>query len=335
MGGHWHRSTEKQKYPRLFDVIAMGCCLIAGWLPLNTRAVPVDLAYPQGNPAAAEIAAQVYFVNHFYALKNYAIEKVGDTVTLVINKTQGDTISINTVERYLNNNYQDGVVKAKDLAIFSSGRLQGTGMLITEYQDESKSQTYEIWLPRLRKIRRFAEPAHDDAWSGSVFTFGDVYLRRPHHEQHELLESLAFPDCLRVMEIPAGTEERYLNPANLPQPYCFPKGRLVYQLKSTPHPPQESWYDYRISYVDAMTFADYRTEYFKNGTLVKLIDRAWDSLNSYTGKDPRALSWRYWYGLEPASKHESWAVIPPAVVRFNTDRPDNFWTEQTLRQINR
>ena len=37
--------------------------------------VTQDLAIPTGTPTAAEIADQVYFVNHFYALKNYGITK--------------------------------------------------------------------------------------------------------------------------------------------------------------------------------------------------------------------------------------------------------------------
>jgi len=39
--------------------------------------VPKDLPMPSGEPTADQLADQVYFVNHFYALKNYAITKKG------------------------------------------------------------------------------------------------------------------------------------------------------------------------------------------------------------------------------------------------------------------
>jgi hypothetical protein len=38
------------------------------------------------------------------------------------------------------------------------------------------------------------------------------------------------------------------------------------------------WYDYRISYVDTKTFVDYRTEYFRDGQKIKVIDRDWVSM---------------------------------------------------------
>jgi len=77
-------------------------------------------------------------------------------------------------------------VNAQDLAIFRSGKLKGTGMLITDFEEAGKSQTYEIYIPSIRKVRRFAEPARDDAWGGSDFTFGDVTLRKLDHETHSL-----------------------------------------------------------------------------------------------------------------------------------------------------
>jgi len=43
-------------------------------------------------------------------------------------------------------------------------------MLITDFSDQAKSQSYEIFIPSIRKVRRFAEPARDDAWGGSDFT---------------------------------------------------------------------------------------------------------------------------------------------------------------------
>jgi hypothetical protein len=292
--------------------------------------VPKDLPYPKGGALTADqIMEQVYFVNHFYALKNYSIIEDGDNITVIINKAAGEAPTTNTVERHLNNTYDDGQTKAKDIAIFRSGKLNGTGMLIVDYVDDAKSQSYSIWLPALRKIRRFAEPAFDDAWGGTDFTFEDVYLRKPMHETHELVGKETFKDCLGVMALQDSDKNKYMQ--SLPGPFCEPKGKEVYKVKSTTK--FKNWYyDYRISYIDAKTFADYRSEYFKDGKMSKVIDRAWASLNQ---ADPRALSWAYWYGKDLGTNHETWAVIPASVVKFNRDMDANFWSETTLEKIKR
>ncbi|MCB1852164.1 MAG: outer membrane lipoprotein-sorting protein [Gammaproteobacteria bacterium] len=288
--------------------------------------VPKDLPYPTGAPSADEIARQVYFVNHFYAVKNYGITKKDRAITVLVNKAAGETPTTITLERYLNNDYNDGAINAMDLAIFRSGKLRGTGMLITDFTDDSKSQSYSIWLPALRKIRRFAEPAHDDAWGGTDFTFGDVTLRKPTDETHELLGSETFNDCLGAI---SEVEVKYL--PTPPEPSCAHKGKTVYKLKSTTKR-QNWWYDDRVSYIDTKTFTDYRTDYFKGGQKIKVIDRDWGSLNI---SDPRAQTWRYWYGKTLATGHETWAVIPAEVVEFNQDWESSMWSEQTLRKIKR
>ena len=172
--------------------------------------VTPELPYPSSQPTAEDIIKQVYFVNHFYALKNFAIIKKGRAVTVLVSKTKGKRPTTNTLERFLNNDYlDDPVVRAKDLAIFRSGKLRGTGMLITDYDDDSKTQSYMIWLPALRKIRRFAQPAQDDSWGGLDFTFGDVVLRKPSDETHEYLGKEVFAGCLDFMEIPKNQRTRY------------------------------------------------------------------------------------------------------------------------------
>lgn len=291
--------------------------------------VPRDLPYPKGAPTADQIIEQVYFVNHFYALKNFSIVEDGDTITVIINRAAGESPTTNTVERHLNNDYNDGVTKAKDIAIFRSGKLNGTGMLIVDYVDDAKSQSYSIWLPALRKIRRFAEPAFDDAWGGTAFTFEDVYLRKPFHETHELLGKETFKDCLGAMTLQDSEKNKYMQ--NLPKAACDPKGKEVYKVKSKTK--FKNWYyDERISYIDTKTFADYRTEYFKDGKMTKVIDRAWSTLGQ---SDPRAQKWDYWYGKNLDTGFETWAVIPPSVVKFNRDMDANFWTETTLEKIKR
>jgi hypothetical protein len=289
--------------------------------------VSKDLPLPTGTPTADEIAAQVYFVNHFYAMRNYAIKDSRDAITVLILRTGSGSVTTNTLSRYLNNDYPaNSDIKAKDLAIFHSGKLRGTGMLIVDYSDDARSQSYSIWLPAIRKIRRFAQPAHDDAWGGSDFTFGDVTLRKPFHEDHELLGTETFSECLNAMQ---DIEVRHLSSA--PEPACDHRGKAVYKLKSATKFPNW-WYDYRVSYVDTGSFADYRTEYFKDGEMIKIIDRHWVSMGL---PDPRAQSWGYWYGKTLRTGHETWAVIPQEVVEINADIPERFWSESTLEAIRR
>jgi Outer membrane lipoprotein-sorting protein len=289
-----------------------------------------NLPYPSGDLTAEQIAEQVYFVNQFHAYHRYSIEKDGRTITVIINRSKGSKPTTLTVERFKNNEYTDGSVRSKEVAIFRSGKLRGTGMLIVDFEDDAKPQAYSIWLPALRKIRRFAEPPHDDAWGGTDFTFGDVILRKPFHETHELLGKETFNECLEAMEVPDNQRTRYMK--SLPEPSCAPKGKEVYKLKSTTKFPNW-WYDYRISYVDTKSFADYRTEYFKDGNKIKLLDRDWKTLGK---DDPRELSWGYWYARDLNTGHETWAVIPQDVVRYNTtDKNAKFWTESTLRKIKR
>jgi hypothetical protein len=297
-----------------------------GWAGGIAKSLP----YPQGTPSAQEIANQVYFVNHFYSVKNFSIKRAGKKViTVLLSRTEGKQPKTNTVERHLNNDYSDGVVKAKDIAIFRYGKLRGTGMLITDFEDDAKSQSYSIWLPALRKIRRFAQPAHDDAWGGTDFTFGDVTLRKPHHEEHELLGTETFNGCLLAMDLTSNKKNKYSK--NIHGPDCEPKGRSVYKLKSTTKF-NNWWYDHRISLVDTKTFGDYRTEYYKDGKKIKIIDRAWTSMGI---DDPRGLWWKYWYGKNLLTKHETMASIPVAVAEWNTKKKSKFWSEKTLRKIKR
>lgn len=308
-------------------------CTVATTLSFNALAgVAKDLPYPSGNLTADQIIDQVYFVNHFYAFNNYAITEKDRDITVLVIKGEGKTPTTNTLERYLNNEYaDDDAIKAQDLAIFRSGKLKGTGMLITDYQDDAKSQSYMIWLPALRKIRRFAEPAHDDAWGGSDFTFGDVSLRKPFHETHELLGKETFNDCLGFIAFADDEHTRYTK--DLPKSgSCDHKGKEVYKVKSTTKF-ENWWYDHRVSYIDSKTFADYRSEYFKNGEMIKVVDRDWVPLGK--SDDPRAVGWGYWYGKTLATGNQTWAVIPANVNTVDAEYKKDWWSESTLRRIKR
>ena len=212
---------------RLMAAVLLLSTGMAGLCATAAAGVTPQLPYPKSQPSALEIMQQVYFANHFYALKNFAITKVKRKITVLVSRAKGKRPTTNTLERYLNNDYEnDPVVRAKDLAIFRSGKLRGTGLLITDYDDDSKGQSYMIWLPALRKVRRFAQPAQDDSWGGLDFTFGDVVLRKPENETHEFLGKEVFRTCLKGMDIPKKHRNRYTR--HLAKESCASKGKEVY-----------------------------------------------------------------------------------------------------------
>ena len=190
-----------------------------------------------------------------------------------------------------------------------------------------------MYSEHLEQVKpRFAQPRQDDAWGGSVFTFGDVTLRKPDDETHELLGKKRLRTCLGMMDALEGKLFRYTG--RVPERSCRHIDKEVYGLKSTTKF-KDWWYDYRISYVDTHSFADYRTLYYKDGKLIKIIDRDWGLVNTEGEGDPRALFWKYWYGVDLRTGQESLAVIPRKVVSFNSDLDNGFWTERTLRRIKR
>ncbi|MCU7877343.1 MAG: outer membrane lipoprotein-sorting protein [Candidatus Thiodiazotropha sp. (ex Lucinoma borealis)] len=323
------------RIPLILNRLSFIACYL---LPCSSiAAVSHDLALPAKGtlPDASEVARQVYFANHFYAFKNFSIRRRGRTMTVLINRSKSGKETTTSLERHINNNYntdETSSVTSKDLAIFHSGKMKGTGMLVTKYNDDTKNKDYMVWLPSLRKIRRFSEPKHDDAWGGSAFTFGDVTLRKPEDETHVIIGKKQFRTCLGTISSLEGKHFRYSG--QLPDRSCRHINKEVYGLKSTTKF-KYWWYDYRISYIDTNSFADYRTLYYKDDELIKVIDRDWGRVNSDQGGDPRALFWKYWYGLDLRTGQESWAVIPQKVVEYNSNRKNSFWTEKTLRKIKR
>jgi len=307
----------------------------------STAGVSVNLPYPKGKLSnAKEIMNNVYFVNHFFAYRNYSIIKAGRKITRVVKKSKGKKPLTMTVERYINNDYtSDPKIKSKDLAIFRSGKLRGMGMLITDYDNDAKSQQYLVWLPSLRKVRRFAQPAHDEAWGGTDFTFGDVTLRKPRHEKHKLLGVQKFGMKVRSLVIPKS--EQTSATKRLPKSTNKYANRQVYKVKSTTKF-SGWWYDYRITYIDTKTFGDYHTEYYKNGKKIKILDKSWPRATG--SNDPRALRWYTWYAKDLRNGHESLAYTPQRLARTNLTKfrvgkkkynRSNLWQESTLRKIKR
>ncbi|WP_456407194.1 outer membrane lipoprotein-sorting protein [Thiolapillus sp.] len=274
-----------------------------------------------GGDEALDIARDIYFVNHFFAVDNVSYGDKRHPMQLLNLSAQGKA-SRYRLERHLNNAYDQGDIRARDLVIFRSGKLRSTGILVDIYKDDKRPLSFAIWLPALRKIRRHAEPEQADIWGGSVFTYGDIYLRRPEDESHSLLGKVAFPGCLGMLE-PAPEALR---------PSCEMKGKEVFHLRSVPRAPHW-WYDYRDQYIDTETYADYRAEYYKEGKLIKVIDKDWRSMRL---DDPRAQYWRYWYGkdLRSGSQGLAW-VEERRQVSWNKKVNPKLWSLATLRRLSR
>ncbi|WP_457666803.1 outer membrane lipoprotein-sorting protein [Thiolapillus sp.] len=273
-----------------------------------------------GDEQARHIAEEVYFVNHFFAVDNISYGSKRHPMQLINLPTEGKAQRYR-LERHLNNVYDRGDIRARDLVIFRSGKLRSTGILVDIYKDRRRPLSFAIWLPVLRKIRRHAEPDPADIWGGSIFTYGDIYLRRPEDENHTLLGKIRFPGCLGLLD-PA--------PDGL-QPSCAPKGKEVFHLRSTNRNPNW-WYDYRDQYIDTESYADYRAEYYRDGKRIKIIDKDWRSMNL---TDPRAQYWRYWYGKDLRSGAEGLAWIKDGQVSWNDRVSRNLWSLATLRKLSR
>ncbi|BAO45697.1 outer membrane lipoprotein-sorting protein [Thiolapillus brandeum] len=270
---------------------------------------------------ARHIAEDVYFVNHFFAVDNISYGSKGHPMELLNQPARGKGRRYK-MERHLNNRYERGDIKARDLVIFRSGNLRSTGILVDIYKDAERPLGFAIWLPALRKIRRHSEPDQADIWGGSVFTYGDIYLRKPSDERHELLGRVEFSDCL------GSIDEQDLA---LPAPWCGIRGKTVLKLRSYPRK-SGWWYDWRDQYIDPDSHADYRAEYFKDGRKIKIIDKAWKSMGL---DDPRGQFWVYWYGIDLRTGASGMAWVTGEQVRWNQPVKSSLWSLATLRKLSR
>ena len=303
--------------------------------PLGRRVLPLLLcllmpgyAALAASPNGAEIAHEVDFVNRFGALANVSYGAGGQPVVLVDLAASGRLVA-NTFQRWRRNDYPEGAIAARDLVIFRSGKLRGTGILVTDFSDPTRDRAYAVWLPSLRKIRRFAEPDPADGWGNSNFSFGDIYIRRARDERHELLGRETFAGCLGVLAL--REEQRGRLTQWMPEADCSVQGRPVYRLRSRPLD-ADPGYDERIVWVDQETFADYRAVYYRDGEVQKVIDKSWRGMKL---ADPRAQYWRYWYAHTPATGQQGLAFVAPRGVSWNDDLEPDLWSERTLRRTRR
>ncbi|WP_294041813.1 outer membrane lipoprotein-sorting protein [Thiolapillus sp.] len=280
-----------------------------------------------------QIAEQVYAVSHGLLVRNAVSRQHGKDVAMVVNRAPlerrkgGRRPIVNTFETYDNSHPQNPALDSMQMAIIKSGKAKGTGILFVSYSDPSKPGIMSIWLPALRKIRRINEPSYEDTWVGTNLTYGELVLRKPEDEVHELLKEDVFQDCLPVMKLGPREVNRYTR--KLPASQCGHKGRAVYVVKSTTRF-ENWWYDYHISEIDKETFAIYRTVYFKDGKKIKTISIDWQSLEQ---EDPRIQYPRYIYAITHDNGIDSMVYVPRSTVELNQDLPDAFWSEATLKKF--
>lgn len=303
--------------------------LVVSLYSVTGLAVDKNLTYqnPDQKPDASEIAQQVYFVNHHYAFAN--LESAGKkTEQLAIYHFTDKLTKPSRVfaRRYLSHDLSSEGVKSRDLVHFTSGKQRGVGILVTDFQKQGRPMGVSIWLPALRKVRTFTEPEHHEIWGGSILTYGDIYLRRPDDEVHELIAIKQMDECAVSVEY---EDETFFKKNRIPSEDCTNKGKTVYLLKSL-HKQKNWWYEYRLRWIDKKHYTDYRTEYFKDGKRVKLMTKSWYPLDK---SDPRATLWHYWYVRDEQSQQQSLVVLPRESIKFNTDRKERFWSEATLRKL--
>ena len=280
--------------------------------------------------SAEQIAQEVYTAAHGGLVDNAISRRVGNSVALVVNRAplelrgHGRKPSVQTFDTYVNNKPADKAVDSLQMAILTSGKTRGTGILFTSYNDEHRRAVISLWLPALRKIRRINEPSQEDVWFGTNLTYGELVLRRPDDEVHELLGEGVMEDCLASMQLSPAEMTRYTR--NLPAPQCGHKGRPVYRLKSTTKF-HNWWYDYHVSDIDKETFALYRTVYYKDGEKVKTVYIDWQSLDQ---PDPRITYPRYIYAITHTDGKDSLVFVPRETIALNVNLPDSFWSEETL-----
>lgn len=200
-------------------------------------------------------------------------------------------------------------------------------MLLTEYEDASRTPVYTFWLTALRRMRRLEDNDYNRTWGRTVFTQGEMSLLKPDDETHELLDKTVFDSCLGSIQLPQNRRSRSLKLSI--EPVCRHKGKKVYRLKSK-RKAAGGWYDYRISYVDTLSFADYRTEYFKDNKKIKFIDRDWRATPL---DDRRALQWHHLYGKNLINGRETYIAVPGIALAFDSDKQPSFWSESTLRAL--
>ncbi|MCB0421830.1 MAG: outer membrane lipoprotein-sorting protein [Bdellovibrionales bacterium] len=285
-----------------------------------------DLPYPKGNPSALELAQQNQYVDKFYGMSRMPIAYQPTGRAVLLTGKKGGSLFTTFVERYINTAPVGTHYLSQELSVFLSGKNQSLGFLISDFADDQLPM-FQVWSPELRKVRRMPTPLFDDRWGGSDFTWGEMLLQRPEFETHKIVDAETFNRCLGTLQTkaPAPWADK------IPQGSCYQQERPVYVLKSIPTFSQIKEYDYRIRFIDAQTFADYRTEYYAGGQLIRVVEKNWGPMGM---EDPRIQGWSYMYGYDLRKNTESMFL---QVDRNTTWKPKDgeFWSDQTLRRLHR
>ncbi len=268
------------------------------------KATSKSLEYISSTQAGpTQVMQQVYFVNKFYSFSYVPQSHQPKGLFTIIKKGVHQTFGLQ-FERYMNFSYA-APIKAKDLILIKTGKDRGISILITDYNDSDRYSTIQAWLPQLRKVRRVSEPLADDSWFGTNFTQGDMKLRWPKDENHEIIANKTFNSCAQGINISKKSKWHNYTQGQMP---CVSKGKKVLVLKSTPSSSYPADYDYRISYVDSVTYADYRVEYYQNDKLVKEVEKNWLPVEMPM---PRAQIFSHWFVKYHKTGSESLLIMMP------------------------
>lgn len=270
-------------------------------------------------------------VDHFRAFDNLLIGYRDKPDMVLLSRGPKSTTRIDS-ERMIQLKPKNPQLQARDLVIFKTGKLRGTGILIDDY-GPGRPMQLRMWLPALRKIRRFSEPDPDDIWGGSHLTYGDLYLRRPHDETHGHVEGPEPPDCLED----AAAIGRWANGRlkTRIEPWCGLSQRPLTWVESRPRRPSPH-YDRRLRLLDGETGAEYQSEYFLGGRLVKRLQKNWQPVSA---DRPDGLVWTFWsvrlFDEAGQVTAESLAWAPLEAYEWNRRVKPSLWSEKTLRRIRR
>ena len=293
--------------------------------------IPLLLSLDLYAISAKEIAKKSYNVNHSLYIKNMMIKKKKRSSIITVSRTVGVKPRVNAVERFLSNEYNDGVTESKDLVIMRSGKLNGIGILMTSYLDPKRSHQFMMWIPALRKVRRMAEPEDAGMGAGDIAFLQDAKLRRFQEESYSLVKTKIMDIELFMMPFKKGEFGRFTKGFPYKKSTKI-RGRKIHIVKST-YKKKGHWYDHRISYIDSEYFTNYITKYYKNGKHIKEVHRHWVHLGN--NPDPKAKVWYYWYSKDTKTGYEMVTYVPKKLIKVDQKVKKSFWSTRTLKKIKR
>jgi len=302
------------------------------WLPLFLLLPSlVGSAQEPQDDALQELLQRSWSVDHFRGFEQLLIGYRSKPDMVLLSRGPRSSMRIDS-ERLINLKPANPRLEAQDLVIFKSGKLRGTGILVDDYGPDRPMQI-RMWLPALRKVRRFSEPDPDDIWGGSHLTYGDLYLRRPEDETHRRVQAGAFPECLEdAADIGRWAASRLKTRL---EAWCGLSGKRLLWVESRPRKSSPR-YDRRLRLIDADSGAEYQSEYFLDGRLVKRLQKNWQSLRD---SGPDRLLWTFWsvklFAPDGSVQAESLAWVPREAYEWNRRLGAKLWSEKTLRRIKR